>query len=152
MYLKLGEPKDKTRLVELLYNFHQNTLYKEMSFSVEKVNSLIETSLKEDKNKTIVICLMDSSDIIQGVVIGTVSESIFNTDKCAMEMVWWVEPEFRGHRESIQLIKAYKNWGLRVGCSVIQMCSLSNSPKNVDAVYKHLGLQPVETTYVMEVK
>ena len=61
-----------------------------------------------------------------GVVVGMLMAVIYPVwfapqSKCAMELVWWVEPEHRGSTIAIRLVKEFEEWGRMQGATMATM-------------------------------
>lgn len=151
MYLKLLETKDIPRFVDLCYNFHQASPYKDRSFSVEKVTALAKSITTSNKKDFIIITLVDDNHVTQGFLVGLTSEIPFSEERAAMELAWWVEPEARGTRKSVEMVMAFKDWAKRVGCKVAQMSMIENTGTDkIDRLYTKAGLQRAEVNYIGE--
>ena len=151
MYLKLLEVKDIPRFVALCKNFHQASPYNNRDFSVEKVTTLAKSITASNKQDFIIITLVDDNDLTQGFLIGITSEIPFSEEKVAMELAWWVEPQARGTRKSVEMVFAFKEWAKRVGCKVAQMSMIENTGTDkIDKLYIKAGLQRAEVNYIGE--
>ena len=151
MYLKLLETKDIPRFVDLCYNFHQASPYNGRAFSVEKVSTLAKSITTSNKKDFIIITLVDDNEVTQGFLIGITSEIPFSEEKVAMELAWWVEPQARGTRKSVEMVLAFKEWAKRVDCKVAQMSMIENTGTDkIDKLYIKAGLQRAEVNYIGE--
>lgn len=149
MYLKLLEAKDIPRFVDLCYNFHQNSPFKDLSFNKEKVEALAISIIKGDKTGSVVITIADDNHLLQGYIVGVTSETPFGNEKVALELAWWVEPEHRGSRKSYELLLAYKEWAKKVNCNIVQTGFLEGfSPESLDKVYTKMGMIKHERGYM----
>src|SRR5690606_41060823 len=67
------------------------------------------------------ICLVAlSGGKVVGFIVGAATEPVFSSNRVAMELGWWIEPEHRGTRGALLLYNAYEDWAYRVGCSHVQ--------------------------------
>ena len=149
MYLKLLEEKDIPRFVELCKNFHDNSPFKDLKFEPTKVSDLAHKISAGAKLDSVVITMADTNDTVQGFIVGVVSETPFGVEKVAIELAWWVEPEYRGSRKSYELLLAYKAWARKVGCTIIQTGFLEGySPETLDKVYTKMGMVKHERSYM----
>ena len=139
MFLKILEQSDLERFIVLCKKFFDNSPYEDKSFSYEKVKDLAQQIIDSDKSESIVILLHDGEQA-QGFIVGLTSETPFGTDKVAVELAWWVEPEYRGTRKSLELMKAYEAWARKVGCQIVQMGYIENSsPEKLAEIYNRNG-------------
>lgn len=99
------------------------------------------------------VCIVAvDNDIIKGFIVGAASEPVFSSAKVGMELGWWVDPEYRGTRDSFMLFKAYEDWCFRVGCSHIQAAYLPGVSPDLTGFYKKLGYTQVESSFVKVIR
>jgi Acetyltransferase (GNAT) family len=136
MFLKLIEQQDLERFIFLCNRFFDNSPYSGGNFSYDKVKNLAQQIIDSDKSESIIILLHDGEQA-QGFIVGLTSETPFGTDKVALELAWWVEPDHRGSRKSLELMKAYEVWARKVNCNIVQMGYIeNNSPPKLEEIYK----------------
>lgn len=149
--LKLIEAKDLTRFVELCHNFHLASPFNNTEFNKDKVINSAHAIMNGPKENAIILLLCDIDAVAQGFLIGVVSETPFGTERMAMELAWWVEPEYRGTRKSLELVLAYQDWAKRIGCSLIQMSRIENTGTDkLHDIYNKLGMRLAESGYIGE--
>lgn len=86
-----------------------------------------------------------------GFICGFVSPDYFNPQlKLLTELLWWVAPEHRGSRAGHMLLDAFEAHGKKVGCDVVQMTRLANSPVS-DRMLARRGYLHVESAYALEI-
>lgn len=71
--------------------------------------------------------------------------------KVAMEILWYVEPEYRG-KYSLRLVDAFEYWAEKVmGVDVLTMGSLADG-KDLDVLYRRRGFKHVENSYIKDLR
>ena len=93
--------------------------------------------------------------LFKGALAAVVCESPFTGAKMAVEMFWYILPEYRGGFDGMRLIKQYDLW-----CSVnnvdlgamIHLETAMDGPSAValKALYEGMGFKLVETNYLKE--
>lgn len=69
--------------------------------------------------------------------------------KIAVELAWWMEPEYRNGKDSIHLIKKMEEKLRGLNVKYFSMMSMqSSSPHLVNRIYEKLGYEHAETTYL----
>lgn len=147
MSIRLATNQDVPRIKELCTRFYENSPYKEIPMEVEKQGELITHLMSSDDG--LILCLWKNDQII-GILAATVTEILFSYAKIAAEIVWWIEPEHRGSKDSISLVSAFEHWAEEVvRADIIQMVALED--ENVETVsrfYKRKGYTPVERGFI----
>jgi len=80
-----------------------------------------------------------------GILIGMVGQSLLGPFKVAQEVVWWVDPEYRGG--SVDMLREYVRWATNKGALAIEVKSLAKFPQ-VEVLYGRLGFERLETSWV----
>ena len=84
-----------------------------------------------------------------GMLLAATQQHPFADVKYAMETVWWVDPDVRGGRLAIQMLRDYEEWARSQGCAFIQMAALATFPR-AGKIYERCGYRPTETHYLKE--
>lgn len=138
--LRLASEEDFDRIVEMARRFHQESPYLDLPFSVDQCRILFDTYLKDPT--TVIIIVGD-----HGMIIGAKHKPPFSTEIVTSEIAWWVDHEARGSRESIELMKAYTDWSIRIGATITQMAMLDDVT-DLDKFYRRSGFTPAERSYI----
>lgn len=143
--LRIATIEDIPYVLEFCKEFQQTTEYKELKFDEDKVTAFLSSLI--DNDKSIIILLVNKDDIPVGALIGTSEEVIFGRDNIAIEIMYWVNPEYRGIN-SWDLVNAYVYWANKLKCTICSLSSLEGEYVNkLDIKYKQLGFQPAEHSY-----
>lgn len=83
---------------------------------------------------------------IVGVLVGAISGSLFSPAIVAEELMWWIEPEFRG--KGLPMMRMFEKWAKDSGAV---MCIMSGFD-DLDRLYTIRGYKKRSTHYAKEVK
>jgi GNAT superfamily N-acetyltransferase len=148
MTLKIADYSDFKPIFDMAGRFQQASPYTELTYDEGKVVELIDSFLTGDRTQKIIILGLKDQEPV-GMIAGVVNEMLFSHDLIASELMWWVEPEHRGSRLSIQLLDAYEEWARRVGAKVVQLSSVNTDHADkLDRLYRHRDYNLVERGYI----
>lgn len=84
-----------------------------------------------------------------GAVVGMIAASLYvqpmSGELIGTEICWWMEPEARGGRSALRLVRAAEAWALDRGAVVFQMMAPAGTA--VGAFYEALRYAPIEMHY-----
>ena len=84
---------------------------------------------------------------VVGVIAGLKSPNLWNNYKIQIdEIIYYVDPEYRRHRDSLKLLKVYTD-KIKDQCYVSTLKLMANSP-DLKRYYKKLGYVETETTFM----
>jgi hypothetical protein len=132
-YRLFGEFKEEANLPV----YDDNTIYK-----------LIP--IMGDSNDTITLDLRKNGKII-GVIAGVIIEHPFERGRFGLvELVWYIDKEYRKSLWSIRLFKAFEKAGIERGVKYIVMGLRTESPnfENLQRFYTKVGYSPAEISYI----
>jgi len=141
---------DIPTIVEFARKFHQVSPFQDSPFSPEMVELFCQTLLTNGINNAILLLSVAEGEPT-GMLIASAQEMSFSTDRFAVELAWWVEPEYRNSPAAQRLIEVYEYWAKKVGCTHVMMSSLSiDNQKILDRWYSRRGYRPTENHYTKE--
>ena len=88
--------------------FFESTYASVCEYSVEKVDQVIRTILANPDRWF--LHLAESDGTIIGMYAGFLTEYYFSQDLMACDLALFVEPDKRGGRAAIRLIRAFEEW------------------------------------------
>lgn len=92
----------------------------------------------------------DASKDLCGLIAGHQARHPFNPDiQVLSEILWWVEPSFRGKRAAAALLTAYTEYGRSRVDSII--CSHVYDPRARASALENRGFRELERAYLLEV-
>lgn len=85
-----------------------------------------------------------------GCLLAVCQDHPFAPCTMASELMWWVDPEFRGRRESLKLFDTYEYWAARRMNADIISCVAAPENEKLHQYYKRKGYKPKELTFMKE--
>jgi len=149
--LRLATLDDYIDFDRFAYSFYLSSpFYPTIPYNADKTRSVLDLAVSSQYRDAVVLLYIDH-ELPVGMIVGLASSTPFSDDKIASELAWWVDPEYRGTRGSIELVYAYEEWARRVGCKHVTMALLPSltNPK-VEAYYERLGYHKTEISYLKE--
>jgi len=145
MRLRLAVPADTPVLLDMAKKFISQSPYADYEVDDDKIIDLISNCF--DYTKNIIFVFTTDEDHPVGMLAATTSQFLFNRKLVASEMVWWVEPSYRG-RGGLVLKAAFEHWARHRGASIAHMSSL-NTPL-VNKLMERSGYTMTECTFLKE--
>lgn len=95
-------------------------------------------------NDASVLFVAEQDDAIIGMIAATLCANPMSGELVGTEVVWWMDPEARGGRTALRLVRAAENWARDCGAVVFQMAAPT---AKVGHFYGVLGYDAIETHY-----
>ena len=121
-----------------------------------------ESGYTWDKNKThdtiasllasplgTVLVWQEAGEIV-GALMGIITNPFLSHNKEAYEIAWFVDPDFRGKKGSLYLLKEFEDWARSEQCDAIVMGDIV-AVSNLCKLYERRGYKPVERLYKKEI-
>lgn len=144
--------QESKQILELiLKGVAEDTPYANVKIDSENLLSVIENFDQENSK----FFFMYNGEDIVGFLAGVVTEQhpLWHGVKIASELFWYVHPDHRGSKSSVKLIKEYETWAKDKGCTYVTMAHFSNKlGKKLSGLYKMLDYEPIEVSYIKELK
>lgn len=145
MALRLATINDLFACSVMMKNFIQSTDYKDL-YDVTYAQEFAKTHLTNPNGVTIVI----DNDGLQGMLAAIATNHPFIPVVTTTDLCWWVEPEARGNRQGIELIKAYEYWAIeKKKARLVTLASMNN--ERVDRIYERLGYTKTEHAWTKRI-
>ena len=114
--------------------FHQESRYRDIPFSEEKISKLLD-------NPNCFCSLAKSGEDYIGFIFGLVQQSWFSDSKTGFDLGLFIVPEQRGKSMApIRLIKAFEDYCRNQGCTEITLSSSASIyEKKALRLYEKLG-------------
>jgi hypothetical protein len=94
-----------------------------------------------------VLCAHEGFEL-RGALAGVMYENVFDGERCATELFWYVWPGAARGTGS-RLLDAFEEWARFRGATRVTMAyMLHNQPEQLAAFYEKRGYRPFETHYV----
>lgn len=88
----------------------------------------------------------------KGAILGVVAPHPFNPRVLiATELFWYVEPEYRASKFSVNLVKQFEDKAKECGARFVFMMAIEHSNDMAIRLYPKLGYNKLETTFIKEI-
>lgn len=146
--IRLATENDLGAIISMAFRFHQASPYQGTQIDFEKVVEALRSYIVGNLREKVVLLLVDFLDHPRGILVGQVTDTLFGYDRQAIELMWWVDEDYRG-KESLKLIEAYEDWALRVGAKIVHLALLNTKHKEkLEKLYSRKGYVETETSFV----
>ena len=113
--LKLATRDDLPAFLELTEELFNNTIYATFStFDIKHVSERFLASLEADQTKICTVVLVNGEAPVG--LITMARTGFMNKEEMAVEVAFWIKPEFRTKKTIKMLLQAYFYWARKVGC------------------------------------
>lgn len=147
--LKIATDNEAEDLIRLSTAFFEASPYAKFGVSKKKVAETVHSFVNGNKLELMPIALMHGSKAV-GVLAAIANENIFNRRKVCMELIWWVDPEYRGYKQAKMMVDAYEYWAkVKIDAQIVQLVSLEWN--DMGKFYTKLGYEKAESAYIKEI-
>lgn len=96
--------------------------------------------------------LLEHNDEPCGILIGIITKHpYFDIPSYAQEIVWFVEPEHRGNKKSVYMLRDFMKWAKEQECERVTMSTfLQEHYDSCNKIYLKAGFTPKEVQYERE--
>jgi GNAT superfamily N-acetyltransferase len=142
--IRAATPADADRIVEMAEHFLAATPYGQfLPAQRERLLALVDPVCARG-----VILLADAPKPFAPLPVGLLAiyeaEHPFSGTRYGDELIWWVEPVFRG-RVGVQLLEAGEQWAADRGLAFLKMVAPHGS--EIGHFYERRGYRPIETAF-----
>lgn len=142
MRIRLATLEDIDRIVAMGERFIAETPYARFGSAPEQLEQLLAIVLEHGAG---FLAETDDGQIV-GMIGFIASKQVFTGAPYASEVVWWMEPEYRGGTAGPRLLVAGEEWATRKGLTSITMIAPVGT--ELHAFYARRGYVPVETIFL----
>jgi GNAT superfamily N-acetyltransferase len=140
MSIREATVDDVPRLVEMGQRFRAESPYAtRLTENPAQMRALVTQLLETESG---IVFVEEQDDQIVGMFLGFLFLHPISGDLIGSEVVWWVEPEFRGR--GLRLMRRGEAWAREHGARFMQM--VAPTP-DVAQLYRRLGYEEVEQVY-----
>lgn len=130
--IRQAAQSDRMAILSMVRRFHaESGVGLEFNPAVAMVT--IDHVMHDDDSLALVLEI-DSK--LRGVFAATIMPHIFSVERCAQELVWWVDPAFRG-RGAVKMLDEYEIWARSKGCHAVNMVGLGADPITTRLYERH---------------
>lgn len=119
---------DSPVVISLLQELHEASEYNAL-IPFDKQSTLESFSALVDcpREDTCCILLEAADKTVIGILVCSHMSHMFNkSEKTAVELAFWIRPEHRTLSGTKELLKAYRYWAKKIGCTSLFMGHLQN--------------------------
>jgi hypothetical protein len=152
MDLRIATIDDFDQVKRMALNFYRASPYSNIKIDDGTVDDTIRTLiLNSGAERTVILSLHNDNPV--GIIAGTVQPFLFNKDRVASELMWWMDEEHRKGRKSLQLLNAFEYWAKSVAkCDMILLSTIDSLQSDrIGRVYEKRGYRPAENNYYLRV-
>ena len=141
------ENDDEDKIFALVKAFISESPYAGMEVADDILKDVVSGYLDCDPKEKMAVILLKGEEPI-GLLAAIASEGAhpFIKGKIAAELMWYVSPEHRGSKLAPKLLEAFQEWAKVIGASYLSLSSLDD--ERLDKLYKKMGYEPVEKSYL----
>lgn len=150
--------EDVPDIIDLTKEFFHQTPYAEFEFdfSEAKVRRLAEACIINPKEAVVLMSVDKDTGANVGLIAGRLDTSPFSDEKVAIEVCWYVRPEYRKGKRAFELLDAFEAWAKAAGAGYTYyglMRETDAPPAGpVEKIYRHRGCKPSEAGYVKNLR
>lgn len=145
MTLALGSYDYFQDIKRMALDFFHASPYQPLGVDESRVEEFIHAFLQSGPTDRVTILWMADRKPV-GLLAATAETNLFNRQRFAGELVWWIDPTHRKSKAAPRMMEAFEYWAkYRAGC---QFCTLVDLMGNLDNFYKRKGYERRETTYL----
>lgn len=104
-------------------------------------------------NTGIIFLLEDEAGQVAGGIGGISHPDLLSGEPCAVELFWYVKPEFRKGLWPVRLLRSFEGWAEANGCKTVAMIYMQDSqPEKMKEFYERSGYRLLESHYTKAIK
>jgi len=133
---------DRNRVLAMAQAFHAAADLP-FAFSAPMASLLFDAALADDDR----LCLVyELEGVAVGVLAAHAAPPMLAPVKAAHEIMWWIDPDYRGQAAS-RMLHAYETWARSRGCVFIHMVGLGCDPVT-SRLYERHGYRAAERHFM----
>lgn len=136
---------DIPKLVEMGRSLHDETTYKHVEYSPERV---AETCRLMISNGFLVVA--EKGGQVVGVMMGDVYVPWYTTERMGIDYTLYITPEHRNGLIAVKMIKRFEAWCISMGAKQIRP-GIGTGDPNAIRLYKALGYRSVGEWFLKDV-
>lgn len=144
--LRLASLDDIPYLLDLAKTQYETSGWDMIPVDYTKARQMFEKFVIEGQKEAMVLISHDKGKAV-GVMAAYAFTPLFSNSKVAVEVLWYLEPEYRGRR-GVDMKQAFEYWAKLIGAEFVQYGVLSTSPDGLEKLYQRDGMHKSETVYI----
>jgi hypothetical protein len=148
--IRTAQPKDIERCLELLVNFANASLYDCSDWTTQDLVNARNVLFNLMTNEYLKVAVVD--DTVVGMIGAQREQDPWLRNRQRVrELFWWVEPDYRSSRISVQLFAQWqKDCDMWIKNGLAQQVSLSTQPGRSQIDLNKRGWQCIEQHWIKE--
>lgn len=143
MSVRLTTTDDDATLLRFGRSFYDSLPYQDIEFDIDSCVSWLAMMRSSG-----VLLIAESDGIPCGMGGGLFCPFIFNQAvRVGAELMWWIEPAFRGSGIGLELLHELENSAYTAGARRWSMIAIEGTHERVSRIYDQLGYTASERTY-----
>jgi GNAT superfamily N-acetyltransferase len=147
--LRFGSLNDIDTIIAMADKLHKRSVYHSLSLDLKKVRAGLERFIVEGQSNFLVLVSEDNGKPV-GILVAYAYEPIFSQDRVAIEVLWFLEDEYRKSTRGVEMADAFEYWAKMIGCKLAQYGYLSSADPGMQKFYERRGMKMVEMVYHKE--
>jgi hypothetical protein len=124
-FLKVAKKEDFESFLPLVKELYDYTVYSSVvDFNEDTMRERFENSL-EDLNQSCTV-LLKADEVLAGFFSMTASPLLCSDETLAVELGFWIKPEYRNKETIRLLIKSFRTWAKLAGCKGVLMAKIKH--------------------------
>lgn len=140
---------DVPAILSMAEKLYKDSPMEKMSLDYDKTRREIEKVIVNNGAEYLALVSYEEDKAV-GAIIAYTLTPVFSSDKIAIEIFWYLDPEYRKGTRGIAMMKAYEYWAKLVGCRIVQYGWLVSSPESLKTIYDKTGAVLSEQVYYKE--
>ncbi len=149
MELKIAGWDDYPDILEMAKKFFDHTPYKDkVDYDDSKISDVVMSLFDNPTERVAILAIHEGRPV--GMLCAQVGEILFTRDRVATELAWWMDPEHRASRGSIELIQAFEYWAReKAGCKFTQLATVETEQvQKITKFYNRKGYDLYERAFL----
>jgi GNAT superfamily N-acetyltransferase len=109
--------QDIEPMIEMGASMHAESAFAALDYSWSKCRELGHRYIQNPDVNFGAVAEADGKTV--GMLMGYVTDYYFGNDKIACDILWYIDPDHRGSRAAIKLLRAFQRWAKEQGASEV---------------------------------
>ena len=134
---------DDAAMLGFARRFYDALPYRDIEFDPHSIIAWLAIMRRDG-----VLLLAETDGVACGFAGGMFTPFIFNiNERIGGELMWWIEPEYRGSGIGLELLAALENAAYNAGARRWSMIAIEGTHERVARIYDQMGYTASERTY-----
>jgi len=143
--IRVATLDDVDTIVAMGLRFQATTSYAAHLRATAETLRTLAIGIIENVDGAVLFLLVSADGATVGMLAATLYTQIMSGEIIGTELCWWVDPEARGGRGALRLLRTAERWAADRGAVVMQMMAPPGS--DIGRFYEALHYAPIEMHY-----